>query len=48
MRVRRLHDYPFANTYINPNIGHDKTGGDILPFHFIESLKAPSNYSRRM
>jgi hypothetical protein len=35
---------PFANIYIDPAAAHDKYGADIFPSHFIESLKAPSNY----
>lgn len=35
---------PFANIYSDPAADHDKFGADIFPSHFIESLKAPSNY----
>lgn len=35
---------PFAGTCLDANADHDKNGGDILPFHFTESLSAPSNY----
>jgi hypothetical protein len=35
---------PFASACLNTNADHDKNGGDILPFHLIESLQAPANY----
>lgn len=35
---------PFANIYSDPAADHDKYGADIFPSHFIENLKAPSNY----
>jgi len=35
---------PFANIYIDPSADHEKYGADLFPSHFIESLKAPSNY----
>ena len=35
---------PFANIYIDPLADHEKYGADLFPSHFIESLKAPSNY----
>jgi len=35
---------PFANIYIDPAAEHAEYGDDIFPSHFIESLKAPSNY----
>jgi hypothetical protein len=35
---------PFANIYINPSADHEKYGQDLFPNHFIESLRAPSNY----
>lgn len=35
---------PFANIYIDPAADHEKYGADLFPSHFIESLKAPSNY----
>lgn len=34
----------FASTFLDTNAGHDKNGGDIVPFHFVQSLQAPSNY----
>jgi hypothetical protein len=34
---------PLASAFLN-TIGLDKNGGGILPFHFIASLSAPSNY----
>jgi hypothetical protein len=35
---------PFANIYIDPAAENAEYGDDIFPSHFIESLKAPSNY----
>jgi Z1 domain len=35
---------PFANIYIDPVADHEIYGADLFPSHFIESLKAPSNY----
>lgn len=35
---------PFANIYIDPDADHARYGSDIFPRHFIESLRAPSNY----
>jgi hypothetical protein len=35
---------PFANIYIDPAADHEKYGADLFPNHFIESLRAPSNY----
>jgi hypothetical protein len=35
---------PFANIYIDPTAAHEKYGQDLFPNHFIESLRAPSNY----
>jgi hypothetical protein len=35
---------PFANIYIDPTADHEKYGQDLFPNHFIESLRAPSNY----
>lgn len=35
---------PFANIYIDPTADHEKYGADLFPNHFIESLRAPSNY----
>lgn len=35
---------PFANIYIDPAADHEKYGQDLFPNHFIESLRAPSNY----
>jgi Z1 domain len=35
---------PLASACLNTSVGHGKDGGGILPFHFIASLPAPSNY----
>ncbi len=35
---------PLASAFLNASTGPDKNGTGILPFHFIASLPAPSNY----
>ena len=35
---------PLASAFLNTSAGPDKNGSGILPFHFIASLPAPSNY----
>jgi hypothetical protein len=37
---------PLASAFLNTSAGPDKNGSDILPFHFIASLPAPSDYLR--
>jgi hypothetical protein len=37
MRIRRLHDYPFVNIYIDPDVGRDNDCG-IFPSDFVVSL----------